>query len=105
MGDASTKKSFFKKPTWLEAKAKNAVKSGAKPQEKKDATQMFARSVGTVSDVLAEQKRKEQLRAEKKARAAAQKEADALNIKRRKTSEDGDYEADRDEKKYAPRLN
>ena len=40
------------------------------------------------------------IRAEKKARAKEEKSADGPSRKRRKTSEDGDYEADRDEKKY-----
>lgn len=101
MADAKPKKNFFKKPQWLEEKNKNEVKAEARPDVKKDATQMFARSTGTVSDVIAEQKRKEQLRAERRAAKAAQKEAEESSRKRRKTSEDGEYEADRDEKKCA----
>ena len=100
MGDAKPKKNFFKKPAWLEEKAKTEIKAEAKREEKQDATTMFARSTGTMSDAIAEQKRKDQLRAEKKARAKEEKSADGPSRKRRKTSEDGDYEADRDEKKY-----
>ena len=90
MADAKPKRNFFKKPDWLQEKAKNEAKNEAKSEVKKDATQMFARSTGTISDVIAEEKRKEQLRAEKKAaRAAAKKEEDdAPDRKRRKTSED-----------------
>jgi hypothetical protein len=92
---------FFKKPDWLKEQAQNQVKNESKPDEKKDATSMFARSTGTVSDVLAEQKRKEALKAEKKAQKVKIKEdADAPSRKRRKTSEDGNYEGDRESKKY-----
>jgi cell division protein FtsN len=103
MSDAKPKKSFFNKPAWLGDKVKSEIKSTDKPSQQKDATQMFARSSGTISDVLAEQKRKEQAREEKKARAA-QKEADARSTKRRKTSEEGDYEAEREEKKYVTHV-
>jgi hypothetical protein len=98
MSDAKPKKSgFFKKPAWLTEKAKEEVK----PEEKKDATQMFARSVGTVSDILAEQKRKEALRAEKKAKSKEKEKeaAESPRNKHRKLSEDEDYDEDSKRKK------
>lgn len=100
MSDAKPKNKFFTKPAWLKDQALNKVKNDSKPDEKNDATSIFARSTGTVSDVLAEQKRKEAVKAEKKAQKAKIKEdADAPRRKRRKTSEEGDYEGGR-VKKY-----
>ncbi|KIW01657.1 uncharacterized protein PV09_06842 [Verruconis gallopava] len=84
---------FFKKPDWL----KNKPKAETKPEETADATQMFAWSVGTVSDALAEQKRKEKLRAQKK-QEASREESASPSTKRRKLSEKVNYDHDREAK-------
>lgn len=81
---------FFMKPAWLQAQKKTDA-----PEVKRDATEIFSRSTRDVSEILAEQKRKDQLVDEKQARAVKSERVEPGGSgKRRKISEEGDYSDD-----------
>jgi hypothetical protein len=78
---------FFKKPAWLEQHVQSEVKA-----EKKNPADMFSRSSDSYSDIAAERKQKEQLRAEKKAKAKRQDISPSFKRRRVSTEdEDQDY--------------
>jgi hypothetical protein len=83
---APVKKKLFQKPAWLQNQAKNE----ARGEVRKAGTDLFSRSNDSHKDIVAEQERRRQLKAKKRATVAKEEVTETSSKRRRISNADED---------------